>query len=93
MFREEIYDDPNDPDDKWDHRARLSRAPLEAGQIFKRFNWGKYMKDEVRHTDEWFYNSLIWCDLCSSIIPRTLKKATEQKQAREGGRGWGSKAS
>jgi len=93
VFLEEIYDDPDDPEDKWDHRARLSRVALDPNQIKRRLGWAEYMTNVVTRTASWFFVNLVWCDLCSSILPRTQKKSTEQKQARKGNKGWGSKAS
>lgn len=92
LFREELYDDPNNPDDKWDHRPRLSREALDPDQIAKRWNWGKYMAG-LAHTGAWYFLNLVWVDLCCSILPRTQKKATEQTRARKAGRFWGSKSS
>ena len=92
VFREEIYDDPKNPDDKWDHRARLTREALDPVQITRRWDWAKYMT-RLGHTSAWFFANLVWCDLCCSILPRTLQKATEQSRARKAGKFWGSKGS
>ena len=92
LFREEIYDDPNDPDDKWDHRARLSREALDSDQIQKRWEWAKWMTAQAL-TASWFFANVVWCDLCCSILPKTHKKAVEQARARKAGKFWGSKCS
>ena len=92
VFREEIYDDPKNPDDTWDHRPRLSREALDPDQIKRRWDWAKHMTT-LTFTPAWFFKNLVWCDLCCSILPRTAKKATEQARARKAGRFWGSSAS
>ena len=40
------------------------------------------------HTALWYYNNVVWTDLCSSIIPLSEKKATELALARKGKKGW-----
>ena len=92
VFREEIYDDSRHPDDKWDHRARLSREALQPRQIAKRWAWAKYMSS-LTYTVAWFFTNLVWCDLCCSILPRSERKADEQASARKAGKFWGSKCS
>lgn len=92
VFREDIYDDPNNPEDTWDHRPRLSREALDPDQIVKRWNWAKYMSSLV-YTAAWYFTHLVWCDLCCSILPRTEAKAAEQTRARKSGKFWGSKGS
>ena len=38
----------------------------------------------------WYYNHVIWTDICNSVLPRSEKKASEQALARKGKKGWGS---
>ena len=45
----------------------------------------------LKHSPKWYYDKLVWCDLCNSILPRTQKKANELALARKGGKGWMSK--
>ena len=92
VFREDIYDNPEDPEDTWDHRARLSRSALDDDQIDRRREWAEYILG-LRRTAAWFFSNVVWCDLCSSILPRTQRKASEQARARKAGKGWGSKCS
>ena len=40
----------------------------------------------LRHNNLWFYNNLVWTDLCNSIIPLTKKKANEMALARKANR-------
>ena len=47
----------------------------------------------LRHTADWYYRKLAWCDLCNSILPRTQQKAQELALARKGGKGWMSDGS
>jgi hypothetical protein len=90
VFRESCYDE--DPEDKWDHRARLSRTALDEAARQRRCAFGHYMLS-LNHREAWFFMKLVWCDLCNSILPRTCKKAAELKLARKGGKGWMSRAS
>jgi|ETNmetMinimDraft_31_1059906.scaffolds.fasta_scaffold07589_1 hypothetical protein len=92
VFREELYDDPDNPEDTWDHRPRLSREALDPAQIEKRWNFAKYMSS-LAYTTAWYFANLVWCDLCCSILPRTEMKAAEQARARKSGKFWGSKCS
>ena len=45
------------------------------------------------HIAQWYFDRLVWCDLCNSIVARTQKKAKELALARKGGKGWMSKGS
>jgi hypothetical protein len=53
----------------------------------KRLAWVVWMQG-LRHTPAWFFHAVIWADICSSILPRSEKKATEQALALKGGKGW-----
>ena len=88
----EYNPDPDDPDEAWDLRPRLSREALTEPQIQRRFAWVKWMEDEVRHTPAWFYLNLVWTDICNSILPMTTNSATAQAQARKADQFWGSKS-
>lgn len=90
VFRESCYD--GDPSDTWAHRARLSRKALTADAMSKRLAFATYMLT-LHHTASWYFNNLVWCDLCNSVLPRTMKKAQEMALARKAGKGWGSKCS
>ena len=43
---------------------------------------------ELRHNANWFFNNLVWTDLCNSIIPLSEKKANQMALARKGNKGW-----
>jgi len=38
----------------------------------------------MRHNCVWFFNNLVWADLCNSITPLNKKKANEMALARKG---------
>ena len=42
------------------------------------------------HTARWYFEKVIYTDLCNNVLPRTEVKAEEQALARKGGKGWGS---
>ena len=90
VFRECCFDD--NPDDKWDNLPRLSRSALTEDVRDKRWAFAKYML-EHRHTPQWYFDNMVWCDLCNSLLAKTQKKASEMALARKSGRGWMSKGS
>ena len=88
VFREDCYD--TDKDDRWCHLPRLSRSALDDETKERRFSFAKHML-ALKHRPQWYYDNLVWCDLCNSVLPRTQKKATEMALARKGGKWWMSK--
>ena len=92
IMSELCYDDPDDPDDTWANRARLTKKALTETSKRQRLGWAVYMKEEG-HSDCWYFNNLVWTDICNSILPRTEKRHLEMTLARKGGRGWGSENS
>ena len=90
VFRVFCFDD--DPCDPWAHRNRLSRSALSDLAKEKRWAFATHMLS-LRHTAQWYFTHVVWCDLCNSILPRTQRKATEMALARKGGKGWMSKSS
>ena len=90
VFREACYDDC--PENKWSHMNRLSRSALTDNVKQKREEFATYMLNLGR-SPAWYKNNLVWCDLCSSILPRTMKKAQEMTMARKSGKAWMSKGS
>ena len=92
VLRKRCYDDANDPDDTWTHDSRYSKEALTEDQIAARWAWSKMMKRAGRRPN-WYYQKLIWTDLCNSILPRTRKRHQEMTLARKGKKGWGSKKS
>jgi hypothetical protein len=89
VFREDCHS--GDPNDRWEHRPRLSREALDDVEIVKRYDWGKYMRG-LSYTDNWYFENLVWCDLCNSLLPLTKRKASAQASARKSGKFWGSKS-
>lgn len=90
IFREACYDDH--PEDKWLHMNRLSRSALTEDAKQRREAFASHML-ERGHSPAWYEKNLVWCDLCSSILPRTMKKAQEMTMARKRGKAWMSKGS
>jgi len=64
LFREACYDDgalvP------WDHMARLSRVALTPDVMERRAAFAEYMLG-LRHSDNWYHDHVVWCDLCNSL--------------------------
>ena len=90
VLRERCFDET--PEKPWDHKARYSKAALTDGQVAKRFKFAQEVQ-EKGHSDSWYYNSVVWTDLCNSVLPTSEQKATEQALARKGAKGWCSKGS
>ena len=90
VFRECCFDD--DPAYTWEHRARLSKSALDETQIKRRWDFAKHMLT-LTHTPQWYYTNLVWCDLCSSLLPKTKAKALHMTLARKGKKGWMSDGS
>ena len=89
VLRERCYDDEDDPEDTWKHRARNSKEALTEPQMQARLAWAVWMESLDLQPEE-FFQSVLWTDICNKILPRTEKKAAEQALARKGRRGWGS---
>ena len=90
VFREACYDE--DPKDPWRHLDRLARSALTAEAMQRRLAFARYVRAQ-RHTAAWYFQHVVWCDLCNSILPRTKGKARDMVLARKGGKGWMSTAS
>ena len=84
-IKEGCYD--KDPEKKWGNRRRLCRTALTAAMVARRMAWSVYMIG-LPHTSEWYFQNLVWVDICSSILPRTAAKAAELALARKGHRVW-----
>jgi hypothetical protein len=92
IMSESCYDDPDDPGDTWANRARLTKKALTETSKRQRLDWAIYMDQEGR-SGCWYFNNLVWTDICNSILPRTEKRHLEMTLARKGSRGWGSENS
>ena len=53
----------------------------------RRYQWAQWMLG-LRHRSQWYYENLVWPDICTSVLPRSEKKATEQALARKNGKAW-----
>ena len=76
-----------DPDLPWTHRRRLSKVAVLPEDIPKRLSFGKHMLS-LRHKGQWYFQHVIWSDICNSVLPATMKKANEQAMAQKGGAAW-----
>ena len=90
VMEEDCYDD--DPCLPWVHKARFSKKALAPEMMQRRHKFVKYLFG-LRHNNAYFFNNLVWTDLCNSIIPLSEKKANEMALARKGGKGWMSPGS
>ena len=90
VLGEDCYDD--DPCLPWVHKARFSKKALTTDMKERRLKFADYLL-ELQHNNVWFFNNLVWTDLCNSIIPLSEKKANEMALARKGNKGWQSPGS
>lgn len=90
VLSEDCYDDK--PCLPWVHKARFSKRALAADMMTRRCKFAEYLLG-LRHNNAWFFNNLVWTDLCNSIIPLTEKKANEMALARKANKGWQSPGS
>ena len=84
-LKQRCYD--KNPDKKWGNRPRLGRGALTDATVKRRYDWSIYMRGQP-HTPEWYFENLVWVDICSSLLPTTAAKAAEQALARKGNRVW-----
>jgi len=73
----------------WKCESALSRTALPAERIQQRLQWARRLKGEYTNPG-WFFQNLIWTDLCYSILPGTEQKASEQACAKKGIKRWRS---
>ena len=90
ILKERCYDDPNDPEDTWGHRAKSSKTALTPQDIEKRWQWGLYMQS-LAWQAWWIYKAIVWTDICNTILPRNEKKHCEIVLSNKAGKGWRSK--
>ena len=89
ILEERCYDDPDDPEDTWKNRARCSKTALTQPAKRARYDWALAI-DSESHKPSWFFNKLVWTDICNTILPCSEKRYKEMTLARKGNRGWGS---
>ena len=75
----------------WDHCPRVQKTALSEEVMAKRKAWAVHMRDDVSHSERWYYQHVMWTDICHSLLPRTVAKAKEQALARKGKKAWLSK--
>ena len=75
----------------WDHCPRVQKTALSEEVMAKRKAWALHMRDAVKHSERWYYQHVMWTDICHSLLPRTVAKAKEQALARKGKKAWLSK--
>ena len=85
IMQEDCYDD--DPMLPWVHKARYSKKALTTDMMERREKFADYLLG-LDHAVLWYYYRVVWVDLCSSILPKSEKKANEMALARKGGKGW-----
>lgn len=90
VMREDCYDD--DPFLPWVNKARYSKKALASEMMERRSKFADYLLG-LHHNCVWFFNHLVWTDLCNSIIPLSQKKANEMALARKAKKGWVSPGS
>ena len=92
ILRERCYDDPGNPQDTWAHHVRFSKNALTDEHMAKRRRWGVYEQD-TNHTEQWYYQNIVWTDICNSILARTEQRQQQMTLARKGSKGWMSEES
>jgi hypothetical protein len=78
-------------EDTWGHHYRSYKEGLTDPQIAARYAYGLFMQ-RLGHTAQYYFDRLVWTDLCNSVAARTPQKALEQAMARKGKKGWFSKS-
>ena len=87
VLKEDCYD--RVPACPWNHERVLSRTAISEDAKEQRLRWARWMVGE-NHTAGWFFQNVIWVDLCNSILPNDKAKAWRQTMARKGGKRWHS---
>ena len=84
IFQEDCYDDA--PFLPWVCKARFPKTALTHEMMERRLKFADYVS-ALRRNNAWFFNNLVWTDLCNSIIPLSEKKANEMALARKANKG------
>ena len=85
------YDDPDNKEDIWDHRQRLSKKAPTRPQMLLRCEWGGMMQAK-EHRPCYWYKNVAWTDICNSILPRSAQRNQEMVLSRKAKKGWASEA-
>ena len=91
ILKERCFDDPDNAEDTWENRNRLSKDALTLGAKRLRLDWAHFEQDRNRRP-MWYFNNLVWTDICNTILPGSEKQADAQAMARKGSKTWSSKA-
>ena len=75
------------PDKPWGNRRRRGRTALTADMVARRLVWARYMEG-LAHPADWYFQNVVWVDICCSLLPTTAAKAAEQALARKGNKVW-----
>ena len=68
-------------------QAKYLKTALTGEQMEKRHAFALAV-EKLKITPQWYFNNVVWTDLCNSILPLSEKKATEMALARKGSKGW-----
>ena len=86
VLKSECYDPGGEL--PWKHESRLQNSALPDDVMAKRKAWALYLRDEFAKPVAWWFQWVMWIDVCNSILPRTEAKAKAQALARKGRKGW-----
>ena len=90
IMQEDCFDE--DPCLPWVNKPRFSKKALTTDMMERRLKFADHVL-AMRHNSVWFFNRLVWTDLCNSIIPLSEKKANEMALACKSKKGWMSPGS
>ena len=74
ILDERCFDNPDDPEDTWTNRARLTKKALTETAKRQRLDWAIDLKEEDR-SDAWYFKSLVWTDICNWAQRRHTRKS------------------
>ena len=76
-----------DPATPWSNQKRLAKRAVLPQDMPKRLAFGQHMLS-LNHTPRWYLRHVVWTDVCSSVLPKTVRKANAQALAQKAGAGW-----
>ena len=72
-----------DPSKPWVHSAVFSKQALNPDDLQRRYGWCVHIA-ELGYTAEWYFDKVVFADICNSIVPTNEVKAKMQALARKG---------
>ena len=78
-----------DPTKPWVHGPIFSKLALNPGDVERRYNFCVHLANK-RHRAQWYFDKVIFADICNSILPTNPTKAKTQALARKGKKSWKS---